>query len=99
MILDNDIERKAAIKILRVTLDENITWEEHIRIAEIKLAKNTGSLYPTKPLLHEKSLQSIYFAYIYSYLNYASIGWASSYRSKHKIIHFHQKHPAPIVFS
>ena len=91
MIVDNDIERKAAIKILRVTLDESITWEEHIRTAEIKLAKNIGSLYPAKPLLHEESLKSIYFAYIYSYLNYASIGWASSYRSKLKIISLSSK--------
>ena len=35
-------------------LDENISWEQHIRTVETKLAKNIGLLYCTKPLLEEK---------------------------------------------
>ena len=80
-------------------LDENISWEEHIRTVETKLAKNIGLLYSAKPLLEEKSLKSIYFAYIHSYLNYANIAWASTYRTKLKTIHFHQKHAVRIVFN
>ena len=37
-IADNNIERKAAIKIFAVLLDENITWEEHISMLKTKLA-------------------------------------------------------------
>ena len=37
-------------------------------------------------------LKSIYFACTHSYLNYANIAWESTYRSKLKTIHFHQKH-------
>ena len=91
-IADNNIERKTAIKFLGVMLDENISWEEHISTVETKLAKNIGLLYRAKPLLEEKSLKSIYFAYIHSYLNYANIALASTYRAKLKTIHFHQKH-------
>ena len=80
-------------------LDENISWEEHIRIVETKLAKNIGLLYRAKPLLEEKPLESIYFVYIYSYLHYANIAWASTYRTKLKTIHFHQKHTVRIVFN
>ena len=98
-IADNNIERKTAIKFLGVMLDENISWVEHIRTVETKLAKNIGLLYRAKPLLEEKSLKSIYFAYIHSYLNYANIAWASTYRTKLKTIHFHQKHAARIVFN
>ena len=53
-IADNNIERKTAMKFLRVMLDENISWEEHIRIVENKLAKNIGLLYRARPLLEEK---------------------------------------------
>ena len=53
-IADNNIERKTAMKFLRVMLDENISWEEHIRIVENKLAKNIGLLYRASPLLEEK---------------------------------------------
>ena len=54
-------------------LDENTSWEEHIRIFETKLTKKIELLYRAKPLLEEKYLKSIYFAYIHSYLNYANI--------------------------
>ena len=90
---------KTAIKVLGAMLDENISWEEHIRTAETKLAKNIGLLYRAKPLLKEKSLKSIYFAYTHSYLNYANITWASTYRTKLKAIHFDQKHAVRIVFN
>ena len=43
-IADNNIERKTAMKFLKVMLDEHISWEEHIRIVETKLAKNIGLL-------------------------------------------------------
>ena len=79
--------------------DENISWKEHIRTVKTKLAKNIELLYRTKPLLEEKSLKSIYFAYIHSYLDYANIAWASTCRTKLKTIHFHQKHAARIVFN
>ena len=52
-----------------------------------------------KHLLEEKSLKSIYFAYIHSYLNCGNIASASTYRTKLKTIHFHQKHAVRIVFS
>ena len=93
------IERETAIKFLGVMLDENITWEKHIRTIESKLAKNIGLLYRAKPLLQVKSLKSIYFAYIHSHINYANIAWGSTYRTKLKTIYFHQKHAVRIVFN
>ena len=98
-IADNNTERKTAIKFLEVMLDENISWDEHICTVETKLAKNIGLLYRTKPLIEEKSLKSIYFAYIHTYLNYANIAWASTYKTKLETIHFYQKHAVRIVFN
>ena len=78
---------------------ENISWEEHIRTVETKLAKSIGLLFRIKSLLEEKSLKSIYFVYFNSYLNYSNIAWGSTYRTKLKTIHFHQKHAVRIVFN
>ena len=39
-IADSKIERKTAITFLEVILDKNISWEEHTRTFETKLAKN-----------------------------------------------------------
>ena len=68
--------------------------------AQSKLSqqKDVGRLYRAKPLLEEKSLTSIYFAYIYSYLNYANIARASTYRTKLKTTKY-QKRYVRIVFN
>ena len=62
---------------------------------EKKLAKNIGLLYRAKYLLDDSSLKIIY---IHSNLNYANIAWGSTYRTKLKTVHYHQKHAARIVF-
>ena len=98
-IANNEIERKKAIKFLRVMLDENVNWQEHIRTIENKIAKNIGLLYRAKYLLNESSLKFIYSAYIHSYLNYANIAWASTYRTKLKAIYLLQKRALRIVFN
>ena len=98
-ITNNQIERKKAIKFLGVMLDENVNWQEHIRTVENKIAKNIGLLYRAKYLLNESSLKCIYFAYIHSYLNYANIAWASTYRTKLKAIYLLQKCAVCIVFN
>ena len=67
-------------KFLGVLLDENITWKSHICSVQKKLAKNIDLLYRAKYLLDESSLKTVYFYYIHSYLNYANIAWASTYK-------------------
>ena len=96
---NNQIERKKAIKFLGVMLDENVNWQVHIRTVENKIAKNIGLLYRAKYLLNESSLKCIYFAYIHSYLNYANVAWASTYRTKLKAIYLLQKRAVRIVFN
>ena len=98
-IANNEIERKQAIKFLGVMLDENVNWQEHIRTLEIKIAKNIGLLYRAKYLLNESSVKCIYFAYIHSYLNYANITWATTYRTKLKAIYLLQKRAVRLVFN
>ena len=65
-------------------LDEHISWSNHINTLEYKLAKNIGLLNRASYFLNEHSLKTIYFSYIHSYLNYASIAWASTYVTKLK---------------
>ena len=94
-IADNNNERKTAIKFLTSNVR---SWGEYICTVETKLGKNIGLLYHAKPLIEEKSLKSIYFAYIHTYLNYANIAWASTYKTKLETINFYQKH-AYVLFS
>ena len=76
---NKNIERVSSIKFLGVMLDEHLSWKDHIKIVENKLAKNIGLLHRVNQHLNESSLKTVYFSYIHSYLNYANIAWASTY--------------------
>ena len=65
-------------------LDGNISQKEHIKTVENKFSKNNGLLCKGKQLLGNESLKSMYFSYIYSYLNCTSIAWASTNSKKLK---------------
>ena len=68
---NKNIEKTSSIKFLGVTLDEHISWNDHIKIVESKLAKSIELLNRTSYFLNEHSLKTIYFSYVHSYLNYA----------------------------
>ena len=87
MVGSNNIERTSSIKILGVMLDKHISWTDHVRTVENKIAKNIGLLYRVSQFLNEDSLKTVYFSYIHSYLNYANIAWASTYATKLKRVY------------
>ena len=80
-------------------LDEHISWIDHVRTVENKIAKNIGLLCRVSQFLIEDSLKTVYFLYIHSYLNYGNIAWASTYATKLKIVYLKQKHAVRIVFN
>ena len=82
MIGNNNIERKSSVNILGVMLDKHISWTDHARSVENKIAKDTGLLYCVSQFLNEDSLKTVYFLYIHSYLNYANIAWTSTDATK-----------------
>ena len=51
---NNQIQRSESIKSLGVFLDENLTWKEHIKYNENKIAKNIGIISRSKPHLNKK---------------------------------------------
>ena len=52
-----EIKRTTSIKFLGIMVDENLTWNGHIRILENKLSKNIGLLYGAKPYLDKNTWQ------------------------------------------
>ena len=59
--------------------------------------KKIGLLCRAKKFLDEIFLKTIYFSYIYSFLNYGSIAWTTTHFTKLKSISFKQKQAARIV--
>ena len=52
----HDIERVNRMKFLCVLLDDNLSWKEHIKYLENKIAKNIGLMYRAKPFLDKHLL-------------------------------------------
>ena len=86
-------------KILGIWIDENLTCKDHIHTVENKIAKNIGLLYQGKHYLDDNCLKQTYFAYIHAYLNYATIAWASTHKTKRKNVQSKQKHALRIIFN
>ena len=77
-----ETKRENSIKFLDVTMDEKLTWKNHIEVIENKISKNIGVPYMASHLLEFKNLLKIYFYFIHIYINYVNIVWASSFKTK-----------------
>ena len=89
-----EIKRENSIKFLGVIIDENLTWKNHIEVAENKISKNTGVLYRASRLLDFRILLKIYFFFIHIYISYTNIALASTFKTKFQGIPKNQKHAA-----
>ena len=90
-INNNEIKRSSSIKFLGVLVDENLTWIDHITLVEKKLSKNLGLLHKAKNYLNKKSMLSLYYSFIHSYLNCGNIAWCNTYMTKLKELLSKQK--------
>ena len=78
------VERVKSIKFLDVLLDENLSWNDHIKYIENQVAKNVSLLHRAKLFLEKNLLLTIYYSYIHTYLNYANLSLGSTNRAKLK---------------
>ena len=91
------VERVKSIKFLSVLLDENLSWKDHIKYIEHKVAKSIGLLHRAKLFLDKSSLLTLYYSYIHIYLNYADLSWDSTKRTNLKKLLSQQKHAVRII--
>ena len=54
-----EMKRVPYIKFLGVLLNDNLSWKEHLKYIENKIAKSIRSLYKAKPFLDKDSLFSL----------------------------------------
>ena len=67
LFLNNQvIKRQSSIKFLGILLDENLSWKEHLKLTENKIAKKkTGLIYKAKPYLNKDSFLALYLHELY----------------------------------
>ena len=77
-INNEEINSVEQTKFLGVILDSHFTWKAHINYIKSKLSKSTGILYKARRLLNQKSLLSLYYAFIYPYFLYCITIWGGA---------------------
>ena len=78
-------------------IDEHLTWKEHNVIIENKVSKSLGLLHRARSVLDSTELKNLCLSFIYSYLNYGNIVWASTSTTKLKKLASKQKQALRIL--
>ena len=94
-----EIKRASYTKFLGVLLDESLSWKEHLKYTEKKIAKSIRLMYKAKLFLDRDSLLPLYLSNIHSYINHANLAWASTHKTNLEKIQSQQKHDLRIVYN
>ena len=85
-----------SVKYLRVKIDENLTWKDHIHDTATTLNTAIALLFKIRNYVHFNTLKSIYFAMFDSHINYANLFWGKNLNSAFRIAIL-QKKPIRII--
>ena len=66
-------------KFLGVIIDQSLKFDDHIHYIKSKASRGIGILFKTKFLLLQKTLLTMYHAFIYPYFTYCLAVWGTTY--------------------
>jgi hypothetical protein len=96
--IDNTIVNYVSfIKFLGVTIDSHLSWEHHSKHIRKKISKGLGILCKAKKYLKKDTLKTLYYSFVYPYLNYAIEIWGNLKASEMYSIKKLQKRALRIV--
>ena len=93
------IGRVSYTKFLGVQIDEKLNWKPHIEYIRKKLSKSTGILIKARQYLPKQCLKTLYYTFVYPYLNYCIQVWGKTYASYLDPINKAQKRIIRIITS
>ena len=82
IINNNNIDRVDSTKFLGVLIDQKLTWNEHIKLVESKIAKSIAIMYRVKHIIEPNTLLTLYCSLVLPYLDYCSEVWGNNYNSR-----------------
>ena len=65
------------MKFLGIWLNDNLSWESHIRQLTLKLKRNLMLLKRSRNFLNKNALKLIYYGHFHSHLKYGILLWGS----------------------
>ena len=69
------IENASSFNLLGITLNEGLTWKNHIDLIKTKISKTIGVFYRQAKIFPEEILVTLYNSLISSHLNYGILAW------------------------
>ena len=97
-INNSELKKVTHTKFLGVIIDENLTWEQHIKALSKKLASCTGSLNRIIQFLPKNMYKELYYTLFQSYLAYGVTVWGKASKSKLRLLFKAQKKAIWVVF-
>ena len=85
------IEQTAKTKFLGVIIDSQLTWKYHINYICGKIARGIGIIIKARKLLNQETLVTLYYSFIYPYMQYCNHVWGNTCITYLKKIHVLQK--------
>ena len=81
MIRGHEIGMVESTKLLGVYLDSRLSWCNHIEYIKDKISHGIGIICKSRKYLNQSTLISLYYAFIYPYLNYCVEVWVNTYKT------------------
>ena len=81
--INNDIIKQVpSVKFLGVTIDQKLTWTNHINSVLKSITKSTGMIAKLRHYTNKNTLKLIYYALVYPYLTYGNLVWGNTYPTR-----------------
>ena len=80
-IRDSILTKVSTIKFLGVTLDENLSFNDHVKNVTTKISKPIGVMRRIHSQLPADVMVKLYYSLVYSHLTYALLAWGRSGRT------------------
>lgn len=76
-----EILQVSATKFLGITVDEKLTWKNHINNVLKKLSRASNIIFHTRKLINERTARTIYCSIYLPHLTYCAEIWGNTYMS------------------
>ena len=83
-IAGNRIMEVTETKFLGVIIDYKLNWYPHITYISKKVTKGVGIILKARKLFDQNTLLTLYYTFVYPYLNYCIHVWGKAYN-----VHIH----------
>ena len=77
-IKGEQIEEKEFTKYLGLLIDNKLTWNYHIKHANLKISKGIGILTKLRRYLSKEILRTLFYAFVQPHLDYGLLVWGSA---------------------